>query len=150
MATVAVVTPIYATPENGRLELFRHTLRSVQQQTHHNVVYLVVDDGSTADVPNFLNEYRDSRVRYVRREKLPTDLRTPSNALNLGIDYCLDRNSDIMTHEEAATLAAVTYLHSDDLLTKDSVKQRLRRLPDGFIHSDMALFARNCGFLRIS
>jgi len=149
MATVAVVTPIYATPENGRLELFRHTLRSVQQQTHHNVVYLVVDDGSTADVQKFLRESRDSRVRYIRREKFPTDLKTASNALNLGIDCCIGRDREIFSTGEAEDLAAVAFLHSDDLFVPNSVELRIKNLQNGFVFTDMALFTSSGKIPRI-
>ena len=52
MSTVALVTPVYATSDNGRLKLLEQTLRSAADQKYSNcnLVLLVVDDGSTVDV----------------------------------------------------------------------------------------------------
>ena len=138
MATIAVVIPVYATPENHRLDFLGQTLRSVQQQTHRDLVYLVVDDGSSADVEGFFTEYCDNRGRYIRRERKPADLRTSSNALNLGISLCLKRSPDILTRAEADDLVAVAYLHSDDMLPSGSLQRRLEVLSTtaAFVYTD--------------
>lgn len=151
MRTVAVVTPIYATPENGRLELLHQTLMSIvhQQDSNYSLVYLVVDDGSTSDVEGFLKSYNDSRIRYIRRERSPSDLKTASNALNLGIDLCLTRDSSIFTMNESDDLYSIAFLHSDDLLTKDSIKTRLEYLGEGFVHTDMAFFNNKGNVIRV-
>lgn len=141
MATVAVITPIYATSENKRLELFEYTLRSVLRQNSSNcgIVHVVVDDGSTVDVEGLLKEHGDGRTRYVRRERSPDDLKTASNALNMGIDYCLERSGDVFTKEEADNLYGITFVHSDDLLARNSVEVRLETLSNGFVYTDMGL-----------
>ncbi len=142
MATAAVISPVYATPQNERLKLFDHTVRSfIRQRTDAlNLVHVVVDDGSSSDVEGFLREYHDSRIRYIRRDKSPSDLRTASNALNLGIDCCLAGSGDVFTRSEASDLYAIAFLHSDDLLPKDSVQKRIWKMGNGtgFVHTDMA------------
>ena len=142
MGIVAVVTPIYATPENGRLELFRYTLKSVLRQCP-DVVHVVVDDGSQEDVEYFLREHGNSSVRYLKRERQASDLKTASNALNLGIDNCIAKNSDVLSSRETRDLAAVTFLHSDDVLTRDSIEKRLLGLKDGFVFTEMAFSDKN-------
>jgi|TARA_Y100000310_G_scaffold345855_1_gene471513 glycosyltransferase involved in cell wall biosynthesis len=140
MPTVAIVTPVYATPENDRLKYFRHTVNSVLRQNHRNIVHIVVDDGSTVDVASFLQDYHDPRIRYLKREKSVDDLRTASNALNMGIDYCLVKDGNIFAANETRDLTAVTFVHSDDLLTEDSIAMRVSGLPSGFIFTDMGQF----------
>lgn len=146
MATVAIVIPIYATSENGRLNLLPFTLKSVRNQNlaGHNLVNLVVDDGSSVDVQGYLNSYQrefhDQRVRYIRRERKGGDLHTSSNAINIGLDACIMKSSDVFTVSEANDLYAATFLHSDDLLTKDSVEGRVSQLGNAFVFSDMADF----------
>jgi glycosyltransferase involved in cell wall biosynthesis len=144
MATVVIVTPVYATPENGRLELLHQTLGSVQRQTYPTYIHLVVDDGSPSDVKSVVCDKRDPRLRYVKRERHPQDLKTASNALNFGICLAISGNPDIFTREEAKDLTSLTYLHSDDLLTQDSLGTRLNALSNGIVYSDMAIFNTQC------
>ena len=125
MATVAVVIPVYATPENHRLDFLGQTLRSVHLQTYRDLVALVVDDGSTANVEGFVKDFGYDKLRYVKRTRSPADLKTASNALNFGIDLCLARSHEVFTSQEASNLAALAYLHSDDLLPPQSVHQRI-------------------------
>lgn len=139
MATVAVVIPVYATPENSRLEFLGQTLRSVQLQTHRDLVALVVDDGSPVNVECFIRESGYSAVRYIRRARSQADLKTASNALNFGIGLCLERSPDVFSRAEAGNLVAITYLHSDDLLPPESVAHRLSALKPGaaFVYADV-------------
>lgn len=139
---MAVITPAYITPQNGRLALFAQTINSVvtQRLCQVRLVYLVVDDGSTVDLKSFVEQWRDPRVRYVRRQRSATDLQTASNALNLGFDLCLAKDPHVFSHAEARDLCAATYLHSDDLLTQDSVERRALRLNGGCVHTAMACF----------
>lgn len=138
--TAAIIVPIYATPGNHRLDYLVQTLRSVQMQTHRDLVCIIVDDGSTVDVQAFVKDQKDGRLRYVRREREPCDLKTASNALNFGIGLCLSGSEDVLTSEEAGSLSALVYLHSDDMLTVDSIRVRLSRLNDNvaFVHTDFA------------
>lgn len=69
MDTTVVITPVYLTEQNGRLELLQETLRSVGRQ-HAPYVHLVVDDGSPADVESLLHEQHNPNLRYIRREKI--------------------------------------------------------------------------------
>lgn len=140
MATAAVVIPVYATPENHRLDFLGQTLQSVRHQTYPDLVAVVVDDGSTADVAGFVREQRMDNVRYVRRVRSPADLKTASNALNFGIGLCLDRSPDVFSSGEASGLAAITYLHSDDMLPPESIGKRLSVLNSdaAFVYADVA------------
>ncbi|GEM_PF-4211717 len=150
MATIAIVTPIYATPENGRLELFDQTLRSVaRQQTNLNIVHIIVDDGSPVDVEGFIKSYHEPRFRYVRRERMPGDLRTASNAMNNGIDYALQRNSEVFTKSEANGLGALCLLYSDDLLPEDSIEKRFGQVNGGFVYTDVAFFDNDRRIVRV-
>jgi len=150
MSTAVVVTPVYATPQNERLELLDLTLRSVRKQSYSNLVHLVVDDGSPSDVKGLIDSLRDPRFRYVRREKTDSEKLTASNPLNLGIDLVLGRSPDVFTGAEAADISALTYLHSDDLFTKDSLRSRMSKLGSGFVYSDMASFSGEKKIIGIS
>ena len=150
MATVGVITPVYATKDNQRLSLLQPTLSSVRQQSYPDFVHLIVDDGSTCDVEGFLQTYSDQRIRYIRRERNPSDLQTASNALNFGIDHCLAKSGDVFTRSEANDLTAVAFLHSDDMLTSNSVGLRLANIGNGFVHSDMAVFDNHGKVIRIN
>ena len=151
-ATVAIVVPVYATTENHRFDYLYQTLKSVQKQTHKDLVCVVVDDGSTDDVEAFVRDQRYNRLRYVRRERDPSDLKTASNALNFGLNLCLTGSGDVLTSKEARNLSALAYLHSDDMLTLDSIEQRLSALSDSvaFVHTNFALIDPNNRLLSVS
>jgi len=118
MTLVAIVTPVYVSPEfPSRLELFDKTVAGVNRlgldgTTH---LHIVVDDGSTdpEGIKRVLEKYDDRRIRYLRRERKESDLKTASNALNFGIDAVLDGHEKI---PEYKTINSVTPLHSDDLM----------------------------------
>ncbi len=92
------------------------------------------------DVKGFLRDYKDQRIRYLRRQRLPTDLKTASNALNSGIDGVLNMSKDLFTVAEAADLYALTFLHSDDVLSPYSIAGRLAETKYGFVYTDMKFF----------
>jgi len=101
-----------------------------EKQTYGNLVCVVVDDGSPVDIQPLLRDQKYDKLRYVRRERGEHDLKTASNALNFGLGLCLGGSGDVFTSAEAANLAAIAYLHSDDMLTLDSVERRLAALSD--------------------
>ena len=128
MATVAIVVPVYATEENMRLNYMCQTLESVANQTFKDIVCIVVDDDSKVDVEGFVSGFNNPKFRYVRREKKDGELKTASNALNMGFGLAMDKSSDVFSSREAQDLAAICYLHSDDLLPRSSVAKRLKQL----------------------
>ena len=113
------------------------------------MIHIIVDDGSTEDVKGFISEYGDERVRYVRRDRTPYDQMTSSNAMNLGIEFCLVGSGDTLTSHEAKSLKGLAYLHSDDLLAKESVQKRLAVLTKGFVASSMLFFNNKGQMLQV-
>ncbi|HKS21229.1 MAG TPA: glycosyltransferase [Thermoanaerobaculia bacterium] len=106
---IAIITPVYVSPEfPSRLTLFDRCVSSVHKLPSAHL-HVIVDDGSPDPdgIQRVLKKYDDRRIRYLRRERKKSDLKTASNALNFGIDAVLKG------HE---TIAAVTPLHSDDLM----------------------------------
>ncbi|HYI12309.1 MAG TPA: hypothetical protein VEK57_24865 [Thermoanaerobaculia bacterium] len=118
MKFIAIITPVYVSPDfPSRLELFDKCVASVHKLGSNGTAHLhiVVDDGSTdpEGINCVLRKYDDHRIRYLRRERKETDLRTASNALNFGIDAVLEGHERIPEYE---SISAVTPLHSDDLM----------------------------------
>ena len=138
MGAVVVVTPVYAAPEYRGLDFLDNVIRSVQQSPSPRYVHLIVDDGSPLDVKSFVGSYNDQRIRYLRREKAVQDEKTPAAALNFAFEVCLRRPFNILRRDEAPD--AFTYLHSDDMLGKDSLKLRLDALSGGIVYANTACF----------
>ncbi len=132
MTLIAIITPVYVSPEfPSRLELFDKTVASVNMLRSNGATHLhiVVDDGSTdpAGLKRVLEKYDDSRIRYLRRERKGTDLKTASNALNFGIDAVLDGHEKV---PEYKNIDSVTPLHSDDLMYDIASRAKFLALPD--------------------
>jgi len=118
MPLVAIITPVYVSPEfPSRLKFFGKTVASVNKLGSDGTTHLhvVVDDGSTdaEGIKRVIEKYDDGRIRYLRRERKGTDLKTASNALNFGIDAVLDGHEKIPDYK---SIDCVTPLHSDDLM----------------------------------
>jgi len=132
MALIAIITPVYVSPEfPSRLELFDKTVASVNKlrsngKTH---LHIVVDDESPdpEGLKRILKKYDDSRIRYLRRERKGTDLKTASNALNFGIGAVLDGHEMI---PEYKNIDSVTPLHSDDLVYDIASRAKCLELSD--------------------
>ena len=79
MNKISVIMPVYNTPE----EWLRESIESILNQTYKDFEFLIIDDGSTNNVPNILAEYaeKDSRIKIILGEH-----KGISNALNKGLD----------------------------------------------------------------
>jgi glycosyltransferase involved in cell wall biosynthesis len=94
-------------------------LRSLERQ-EHPFVAVVVDDGSpkrreVRDIAASL----DNRFRLLERVRQPSDLATASNALNAGFEFILETEKSV---------GALCYLHSDDMLPPESLRNRFESL----------------------
>ena len=123
---IAIITPVYVSPDfPSRLQLFDKCVASVNKLGRDGTAHLhiVVDDGSPdpGGIRRVLKKYDDRRIRYLRRERKKTDLKTASNALNFGIDAVLEGHERI---PEYKSISSVTPLHSDDLMYDVSSRAR--------------------------
>lgn len=79
MTKISVIMPVYNTPE----EWLRESIESILNQTYKDFEFLIIDDGSTNNVPEILAEYaeKDSRIKIILGEH-----KGISNALNKGLE----------------------------------------------------------------
>jgi len=119
---ISVIIPSY-----NRANFIKRSLNSVFEQSYKNFEIIVVDDGSTDDTENFIKNYPDRRIRYIKH----TENRGVPSARNTGI--------------KAARGEYITFLDSDDEIYPKKFEiqiNRLRDLPDsyGLIYSGYSLF----------
>jgi glycosyltransferase involved in cell wall biosynthesis len=138
--TTAVIVPTYfSSISSPRLSFFERSLKSISNQS--DTVGIVVDDGSNFPVEDFLKELGLGCLRYVRRDREESDLRTSSNAMNLGLELCIEKSGEILTQREKDDLCSVVYLHSDDILSEGSILRRLQKLTKDtpVVYTDMKI-----------
>jgi len=128
---VMIVTPVFSTKKNNRLKLLLQNIYWIQQQTHKDFLHVIIDDGSTDETPEFLDKISKNykNIFVVHKENGGS-----SSAINLGIEKALKNyNADF-----------ITINHSDDLLLKNSLEDRLNGIgKNKLIFTDMLYFGNN-------
>jgi glycosyltransferase involved in cell wall biosynthesis len=133
MPYLAVVTPVYATPENKRLELFVQTAQSLLAQ-NIDFRWVIVDDSSPdARLKDYLATLKDGRIKAITRQRKPGDIKTASNALNTGFDFALNNTN----------CEAFCYFHSDDIAPQNSLAARVDALNgDSMLYGKKAMYSK--------
>ncbi len=115
-STVSVIIPTY-----NRSQLLAEAIRSVLNQTYHDLEIIVVDDNSTDDTEKVIAQIRDPRLLYIRHE------------INKGGSAA--RNTGIC----AATGKFIAFLDDDDEWEPEKTALQLKVLE----HYDVVLCASN-------
>ncbi len=124
---VSIITPSF-----NRADVIRETADSIFAQSYPNWEWMIVDDGSTDDSWEVLEEFarEDSRVRILKRD------RGPKGA-------CACRNIGVAKSSGELLI----FLDSDDVLAPFCLEQRvnaINRVPDaGFVIVPMLLFKKS-------
>lgn len=107
---ISVIIPVY-----NRQELVKETLDSVLAQTYSDWECIVVDDGSTDNSWNVLQEYaqKDTRIKPFQRNREPKGAPT---CRNMGID--LSKGEYLMFLDSDDLLAPWALAERNDLITK--------------------------------
>ena len=134
MGKTAIITPIYATQDNRRLDLFQRTLASVHKLSD-NFSHITVDDGSSlsSGVQEICNRFAgDKRFSYLHRKRNNNDRFTASNAINAGINH-------VFSNPQYSDIDHLAFLHSDDEII--SLEERTKPLSKntGATIADMVL-----------
>lgn len=101
---VSVITPVY-----NAEQFLRETLDSVLSQTYDNIEYILVDDCSTDDSADIINDYaqKDKRINYIKLEH------------NSGA--AVARNTGL----ENATGRYIAFIDSDDVWYSEKLEKQL-------------------------
>lgn len=99
---ISVLMPVY----NGT-EYLKYSVRSIINQTFKNFELVIIDDGSTENVKEIIESFKDERIKYFRTEHKGT-----SAALNYGVTMC--------QHQWIARI------DSDDLNTPERLEKQVR------------------------
>lgn len=126
---ISIIIPVY-----NRHILIKECLDSVISQTYSNWECIVIDDGSTDNTWEVLQEFahKENRIRVYRRDREP---KGASTCRNMGID--LSKGEYLM------------FLDSDDLLGEKCLEFRMKKVNefpdlDAWIF-DMAIFQKQIG-----
>lgn len=96
---VSIITPTY-----NRAHLIGDTIQSVLNQSYQDFEHIIVDDGSTDATEEVVKSFNDSRIQYLKHEKLGN-----LNTLrNIGINQS---NGEL-----------IAFLDSDDIWVKDKLE----------------------------
>ncbi|WP_298894555.1 glycosyltransferase family 2 protein [uncultured Psychroserpens sp.] len=106
--TVSIIIPTY-----NRVHIIDKALNSIIDQTYSNWECIVVDDGSTDDSLNLLEQFhkKDQRISYYKRERAPKGAPT---CRNIGLEHA---------HGDY-----VIFLDSDDYLMPFCLQQRVDQI----------------------
>lgn len=105
-----VMTPVYITEGNGRLDKFIDCIDSVQKQSYPNFVHLIIDDGSTLpELGTILESFKKKHVnkfKFIRTKNqgvVKALISLFEEGVNIAgdVDYLLRLNSDDLLPESA-------------------------------------------------
>ncbi|MCM1425830.1 MAG: glycosyltransferase [Eubacterium sp.] len=99
---VSVVIPTY-----NRANTIKRAIDSVLNQTYKDFELIIVDDGSTDNTAQIVNEYKDSRLRYLVTEKR----RGANHARNIGIQNAVGEY--------------IAFQDSDDVWLEDKLEKQM-------------------------
>lgn len=116
---LSVIMCIYNTPE----EYLEKAIKSVIEQTEHNIEIILVNDGSNENIRGICQKYKeqDKRIKLINQEN-----QGESVARNVGIQY--------------ATTNYITFIDSDDYLENDMCKQVLEYMEKIEYNFDVIIF----------
>jgi len=116
MSKVSVVLTSY-----NRTTLLRAAIDSVINQTHHDMEFFIIDDGSPIETRNIIEEYarKYAYIRYIQTEKKDEDRRKVC-------DYA----QNINTCAKQATGNYICYLTCDDIYYPNHVEALSKALDD--------------------
>lgn len=100
---VSVIIPSY-----NREHLIGRSIRSVLNQTYEEIEVIVVDDGSTDNTRDVVNNFNDKRIRYIHHDN------------NLG--GCIARNTGI----NASRGEYIAFQDSDDVWLPDKLEKQMQ------------------------
>ena len=105
---VSIITPSF-----NRDKLIKETAQSVFQQTYENWEWIIVDDGSTDQTWEVINEFsaKDDRVKIFKREREP---KGASTCRNIAVENCRG--------------GFLIFLDTDDLLAPFCLQQRVNAI----------------------
>ncbi|HRQ40437.1 MAG TPA: glycosyltransferase family 2 protein [Chloroflexota bacterium] len=104
---VSIITPVY----NGA-EFLGETIQSVLAQTYHHFEYILVDDVSPDDSASVVEQFDDSRLKYIRHEE------------NLGADRAR------LTGLQASSGEIIAFLDQDDFFHPEKLQVHVAYLKD--------------------
>ena len=104
---VSIVIPTY-----NRAHLIRETIESVLAQTYFEWECIIIDDGSTDNTSEIINNYISKDLRIIYYHRPVEKIKGPASCRNFGI--------------EKANGAFIVFLDSDDLLTKKCIENRVK------------------------
>ncbi|WP_278321641.1 glycosyltransferase [Clostridium botulinum] len=109
---ISVIMPVY----NGEKYL-KESIESIMNQTYKNFEFIIINDGSTDNSLNIINEYaeRDSRIKVISRE-------------NKGISYSLNEGISASKGEYIARMDA------DDICMPERFDEQLKVMTNNNIH----------------
>lgn len=116
---VSIVMPTY----NRADSFLKQAISSVLSQGFSDFELIIIDDASTDNTESLVQSFNDKRIVYVKTAQNQGEYWSTNYAVNM------------------ARAKYLTWVHSDDLLPKDSLRQRVKVLEDNpsldFVHGDI-------------
>jgi glycosyltransferase involved in cell wall biosynthesis len=101
MPLVSVIIPTF-----NRAHMLGDAIGSVVQQTYPKIEIIVIDDGSTDNTAEFIDQLQDSRIQYIRQD-------------NAGVAAARNRGISASQGEYVA------FLDSDDMYKPDCIEKKI-------------------------
>jgi glycosyltransferase involved in cell wall biosynthesis len=115
---ISIIIPTY-----NREKLIIRSIKSILNQTYHNIEVILIDDGSTDNTKKVISQIKDKQLRYIKLRKN----QGASVARNIGIQKAIGNY--------------IAFQDSDDFLHSDKLEKQFNNLR---IHNSDLDFCKFC------
>lgn len=120
MDKVSVIIPVYNSSKH-----LNECLDSVIRQSYKNLEIIIVDDNSTDNSVDLINNYKDKRIKLIKLNK------------NRGVAFSRNKGIDMSTG------SFIAFIDSDDFWKRDKIKKQVNFIKKNdytFIYSDYTFY----------
>ena len=89
-------------------------IKSILNQSYEDFEFLIIDDGSTDDTEKIINQFKDPRIRFIKREHFGRSAALNYGLKNASFDIIALMDADDISHPKRLEIQLNNYVCSSN------------------------------------